>query len=158
MYKDYYSFKKKQKRERWVYDRATSEWKRESSARYAERYLNVYLFWWILMVALAFTLVLVFLNVPFTHNLSLKLFDSPALMLNWFLLMAGLFVIGFFTKRFIRCFLLSTIIFIVAFMVSDVIMLNYDTPLYVYFGAGAGLGILFTSMVWLIHFVLKRKP
>ncbi len=138
MFKDYYNFKKKDKRIRWIYDRDSSEWKRETTPKYSEKYLNLYLFWWLLLVCSIFFLVLIFVNLPFTEHLNLKVFDSPLLFLDWFLYVLGMIIIAAFIKRFFRAFLFCFFLSTIAFFASDMLLLNYDTPLY--FLCWSGLG------------------
>ena len=158
MFKDYYNYKKKNKRIRWVYDRETSEWKREPSPQYSERYLNHYLFLWILLIGFLFTLILLFFNLPFTNQLRFKILSSPLLVFIWLLYVILMNVSGVFIKRFFRAVIMCSIISTIVFFASDMLLLNYDTPLYIYIGAGLAVSLLFILCVHFIRNLIQREP
>lgn len=158
MFKDYYSFKKKDKRIRWVYDRELSEWKREDAPRYAERYLNIYLLWWMLAAALVVLLFFLFVHIKFTNRLAFRFFDSPLIFLVWIIYSLTILFIGFFSKKFIWTLVLSTIISSTAFFTSDMLQMNYDTPLYRYIAISFALSTIYAIIIQLVRALINRKP
>ena len=158
MFKDYYSFKNKDKRERWVYNRDSSVWKKEKSPRYSERFLNTYLLWWVVLVGLVFTFVLVFYNLSFTNELRLKINGSPLLVFIWIFYILVMFIFGIFIRRFFRGLLFCTILSIIAFFTTDILLLNYETPLYFYMGSGFAVSFLFMLCVVFIRHLAQREP
>ncbi len=158
MFKDYYNFKKNDKRVRWVYDRETSVWKRESTPQYADRYLRRYLLLWMVLIGLVFILFLFFANIPFTKRLRLQLFDQPLLFLDWFIYVLMMILTGIFMKKFFRALIEATVLSALAFFTSDMLLLNYDTPLYVYIGTGFLVSLLFLLVSLFVRFLLRRKP
>lgn len=157
MFKDYYSFKKKDKRIRWVYNRETSEWKRESSPQYSERYLNRYLFWWLSLIGLAFFLVLLLFNLPFTTQIRLRIFGSPLLILVWTIYILCMAFAGIFIRRFIRAVLTCTGLSAVVFFASDILLLNFETPIYSYIASGFMVSLIYILCAHTIRFLLQRE-
>ncbi len=158
MFKDYYNFKKRDKRIRWVYDREASVWKREATPRYSDRFLNIYLIWWLALAGLLFYLALIYTNIPFTHRLKMVIFDSPLLFLDWFFYVLCMLIFGFFLKRFWPVLLVCTVLSTIVFFASDMLLLNYDTPLYIYIGLGFAVSFVYALAAQFIRFLIRREP
>jgi len=156
MFRDHYTFKNNNKRVRWVYDRETSIWRRESTPQYADRYLERYLLWWMVLIGLVFVIFLIFANIPFTKSIRLELFDHPLLFLDWFIYVFMMILTGLLMKKFFRALIECTLLSALAFFTSDMLLLNYDTPLYIYFGIGFAVSLPFMLAALFVRFLLNR--
>ena len=157
MYKDYFNYKVKDKRIRWVYNREGSHWKRESPNTYASHTLLTFIQTIVALTALVIGLVWLFVNLPFTHNLGNQVFDDYLLFLIWFSFFGGFALIGIFAKRFGRAWFYTALLSLMVFFSSDIRRLELDTPFYYYLGYALVFGLLFALATRVMRFLLTRK-
>ena len=152
MFKYYFSFKKSDKRTRWLYNDEIDTWKKSGSSAYTDRFFRSYSFY----VAALFFLV-AFLAVTIHYLPFRGLFDGlrsgsiPAISL-WVFYVFFMLIYALFVKRSRTAFILYFLTTIVLLVVSDVMILEYDTPFYMYLL----YAFLISLMVSLIILLISR--